>query len=647
MATVTGMVSAKVAVVKTGADLNAAVKRAIELAGGLSPVISAGDQILLKPNFVAPRHSSDGVTTDFEVIRAVADEVRRIGAVPFIYETPAIEFDKDKVYDILGVYEFARENGIEVAEGLGPFVTVPVPGGRILKSLQIPERLRNLKIINLPKLKTHVSARMTCGMKNLIGLLPDREKRRVHILGVHDVIADISKVIRPVFTVVDAGVCMHGDGPTYGDTIELGYVVAGMDTVSVDMVCSRMIGIPSEKTPDYILQSAQGRTLPSVELAGDPIDGLQPFRLPRERSLFQTAFRYLYLADTIWSRFSKRPLNKLLYSTGLVGTNPRILKDKCNLCGDCVAACPQGNAIQLERYRINHHVCIRCLTCFEVCREEAIAVKGVSRPWHPQATAARMRKADSRMQADPQKRRKSISVFFPALNEEGNIEKLTHELLDILRPSFEKGEVIIVDDGSRDRTGEIADRLAAENNGWVRVIHHATSKGYGNALKAGFDAAQYDLVFFTDGDRQFDVNDLYRALPLIDRYDLVVGYRLDRQDPRHRLFLSGGYNFLVRLLFGLKLEDVDCSFKLFTRAAVDKIGIESSGYFIDTEIMVKASRRGLRIKEIGVRHLPRTAGVSKVKMKHIYTTLHEIAVLWKRLRRGEEQRMARYESSAD
>jgi uncharacterized protein (DUF362 family)/ferredoxin len=645
MATISDAASPLVAVVKAGADIKSAVKRAIELVGGLDSVISPEDRVLLKPNFVAPRHSSVGVTTDFAVIGAVAQEVRRCGGVPFIFETPAIEFDRDKVFDILGVYEFARENGIEVVEGLGPIVAVPVPGGKKLKSLQIASRLREYKIINLPKLKTHVSARMTCAMKNLIGLLPDREKRRVHILGVQDVVADIARVIQPVFTVVDAGVCMQGDGPTYGDTIELGFVAAGKDMVFVDMACARMIGIAPEKSPEYILQFAQEKPPESLQLTGDPIEGLQPLRLPADRSVFQLAFRCLYLADMLWSRFSNTPLNKALYSTGLVGTNPRILKDKCNLCGDCAAACPQANAIHLEHYRINHHACIRCLTCFEVCREEAITVKGVSRPWHPQATAERMRKTDRRL-GTSSNRRKSISVFFPALNEEGNIERLTLDLLAIMRPSFERGEVIIIDDGSKDKTGEIADRLAAENKDWVRVVHHASSKGYGNALKAGFDAAQYDLVFFTDGDRQFDVSDLYRALPLIDRYDLVVGYRLDRQDPRHRLFLSKGYNLLVRLLFGLKLEDVDCSFKLFTRSAMEKIGIESTGYFIDTEIMVKASRRGLRIKEIGVRHLPRTAGVSKVRMKHIYTTLHEIVLLRKKLRRSEEEKSQQYESSA-
>ena len=226
---------------------------------------------------------------------------------------------------------------------------------------------------------------------------------------------------------------------------------------------------------------------------------------------------------------------------------------------------------------------------------------------------------------------KSISAFFPVLNEEGTVAKLTEDLLSILSTKFDEKEAIIINDGSTDRTGQIADELVFKNNGYVKVIHHPQSTGYGNALKSGFSAAQYDLIFFTDGDYQFDMNDLYRAISLIEGNDIVVGYRLNRKDPKYRIWLSKGYNLLIRILFGLKLKDIDCSFKLFKRTALKKIAIESAGYFIDTELMVKAKQQGLTINEFGVRHLPRTFGESKVKIKHIFITLHEIAKLWKKL----------------
>ncbi|NOQ97549.1 MAG: glycosyltransferase, partial [Calditrichae bacterium] len=195
---------------------------------------------------------------------------------------------------------------------------------------------------------------------------------------------------------------------------------------------------------------------------------------------------------------------------------------------------------------------------------------------------------------------KSISAFFPVLNEESTVANLTEDLLRILSSNFEHKEVIIINDGSTDRTGQVADDLNAKNNGYVKVIHHSQSTGYGNALKAGFSAAQYDLIFFTDGDYQFDMNDLYHALSLIEGNDIVVGYRQNRKDPQYRIWLSKGYNLLVRILFGLKLKDIDCSFKLFKRTALKKITIESNGYFIDTEIMVKAKKQGLIIHEFGV-----------------------------------------------
>ena len=244
---------------------------------------------------------------------------------------------------------------------------------------------------------------------------------------------------------------------------------------------------------------------------------------------------------------------------------------------------------------------------------------------------------------------KSISAFFPVLNEEGTVRRLTGDLLRVLGAYFKDYEVIIVNDGSTDGTKQIVDELCRENGGYVKAIHHDQSKGYGNALRSGFNAARGDLVFYTDGDYQFDMDDLHNALPLIDGYDMVVGYRKDRKDPKYRLRLSKGYNFLVRLLFGLKLKDIDCSFKLFRRSALKTITIDSQGYFIDTEIMVKAQKQGLKIKEIGVTHLPRTSGKSKVKMKHIFVTLHEIALLWKKLKKNlqEKENKIEHEDFAD
>jgi len=151
---------------------------------------------------------------------------------------------------------------------------------------------------------------------------------------------------------------------------------------------------------------------------------------------------------------------------------------------------------------------------------------------------------------------RSISAFFPVLNEEGTIERLTNDLIRFLGSHFEQFEIIIVNDGSSDNTGMIAQTLASRFSESIKVIDFATTRGYGNALKAGFEASRYELVFYTDGDYQFDLNDLNAALILIKECDIVVGYRKKRHDDSFRLWQSKGYNNLIKK--NLRLEPSRC-----------------------------------------------------------------------------------------
>ncbi|MDD5557155.1 MAG: flippase-like domain-containing protein [bacterium] len=235
------------------------------------------------------------------------------------------------------------------------------------------------------------------------------------------------------------------------------------------------------------------------------------------------------------------------------------------------------------------------------------------------------------MKADappPPGTRPSLTVFFPCFNEEENVERQTLEVDRVLRGITDDYEVVIVDDGSTDRTGEIADRLARENPR-VRVIRHPHNLGYGNALKSGFHGARKDLVLYTDGDCQFDIRDVRKLLPLMrEGVDMVVGYRADRQDRPLRKFVSRVYNRIIRLVFGLRVRDIDCAFKLFRRSVFDRIEIRSERFLIDTEILVRAKRAGLTIVEAGVAHLPRTRGKSTVSPRDVFRTLRELALLW-------------------
>jgi len=210
-------------------------------------------------------------------------------------------------------------------------------------------------------------------------------------------------------------------------------------------------------------------------------------------------------------------------------------------------------------------------------------------------------------QSAPADRPRGISVFFPCFNEEDNVRRVVGEAIDFLPTVSDDYEILIVNDGSVDRTGEIADRLAAEHPP-VRAIHHEANRGYGGALQSGFRAASKELVFYTDGDGQFDITDLARLLPLIGRYDIVSGYRERRRDHFIRRLNAWCWGRLVQRTFGFHCRDVDSAFKLYRREIFDHIEMKSTGALIDAEILARACRAGYTMAEVPVRHLPRIAG---------------------------------------
>jgi glycosyltransferase involved in cell wall biosynthesis len=204
-----------------------------------------------------------------------------------------------------------------------------------------------------------------------------------------------------------------------------------------------------------------------------------------------------------------------------------------------------------------------------------------------------------------------LSYFFPAHNEEANLRGLVEEALEMLPGLADSFEIIVVDDGSRDATGRIADELAAAHPGVVRTVHHPTNLGYGAALRSGFRAAGSDHVAFTDGDRQFRVADLGRLIDRLaepDHPDVVVGYRIKRADPLVRTLYARAYRLANRIFFGLKVRDVDCACKLFRRAALEGLAVESGGAFFSAELVIKLQVAGRSVAEVGVPHHPRTAG---------------------------------------
>lgn len=236
----------------------------------------------------------------------------------------------------------------------------------------------------------------------------------------------------------------------------------------------------------------------------------------------------------------------------------------------------------------------------------------------------------------------SLTAFFPAYYDEGNIGKVVRKAVQVLEDlKLKDYEVIIIEDGSPDKTGEVADELAAEFEK-VRVIHHEKNMGYGATLRDGFNNAKMDYVFYSDGDNQFDLDELKKFVALIPFSDIVVGYRKTKQYSLWRKFTSLCYNYVLKMLFGIRYWDIDCAFKLFKTDLFRKIQIESIDAFIDAEIMLKAKLLGYTSTELGVKHLPRVDGISTgARPSVILRTIREIIAFKKKY--GEELKKVNFD----
>jgi glycosyltransferase involved in cell wall biosynthesis len=204
--------------------------------------------------------------------------------------------------------------------------------------------------------------------------------------------------------------------------------------------------------------------------------------------------------------------------------------------------------------------------------------------------------------------RQSVSVVFPAYNEEANIERAIEQAERCLESLTEDWEVIVVNDGSRDRTREILTGLSAKNPRLIAIHHEGGNRGYGAALRSGIQRASKDLLFFSDSDLQFHLAELPLLLLWIEQFDAVIGYREHRNDPFHRKMNAFGWNTLVRAVLGLRVKDIDCAFKLFRTSLFQVIEMDAVGAMVNTDILVQATRMGFRIKEVPVTHFRRMAG---------------------------------------
>ena len=234
-----------------------------------------------------------------------------------------------------------------------------------------------------------------------------------------------------------------------------------------------------------------------------------------------------------------------------------------------------------------------------------------------------------------------ISAVLPAFNEQDNIVEAIAELGSVADGCAAEYEIVVVDDGSIDRTNELVVQLA-ESDPRIRLVEHERNQGYGAALHSGFSAARYEWVFLTDADRQFEISELAGFIPHCDRYDLILGYRSPRRDPFMRRLNAFGWNLLVNMLFGYAARDIDCAFKLFRRSIFDNMVVRSRGATLSAEFLVRSRRAGYRFLETGVSHRPRGFGsATGAKPAVIVRAFRELIAFWLALRQERNRGIVR------
>ena len=388
-----------IAVTRTFDGIEKAAHRVIEQIGGMASVMQGASIAILKPNFVAGRNAATGSTTSFALLKAVAEEVRACGAEPVLCETPGTEFDREATYTILGVEKFCAENAIRILRvdpegGAQDWIELHPTGAKRLHCFRVPRILNEARFINLPVLKTHVVSIMTLGMKNPMGILPRPDRRSMHTFGIDQCIVDMNLGLKPDLTIVDGSVGQDGEGPLYGDKADLQVLVAGRESLAVDLVCCQLVGVKPRDIPHLKLALEQmGKPSWTLhysfpdhpdaqfkERVGAEVEMIKRFRLPQQKALYRFIFWLMYPLDYPYTWIAERGkhLCTTLYSTGLVGTRPQIQEQNCTRCGVCVEACPLPNVIDLKSLKVNYSTCQRCLLCYEACPEHAISVKGYS-----------------------------------------------------------------------------------------------------------------------------------------------------------------------------------------------------------------------------------------------------------------------------
>ncbi|MEW6097202.1 MAG: DUF362 domain-containing protein [bacterium] len=358
---------------KSNLSIKEKTKEILNLLGGLDKIIKLGDLVLIKPNFLAPFPHA---VTDFEILEVIIEEVKRCRAKPVIGESSGFEFNTEKTFEILGAYEFAKRNEIELINfDKVKFTKVSLKNG-LLKQISIPEIVLQADIlINVPKLKRHNVTNVTIGMKNLFGLLPREDRRKFHALGIVDSgILALNKLIRSDLVIVD-GLTVTSRA-LFGVSEERGIIVGGTDIVSVDKFCCTLLGIDFRNVRHIQKAIKEKLGLEEYQLVGDTPERLEIEKKSFYKKIYKLVYQTMHMLDIFYSFISKgKSLIPIIHF--YLGVRPKLIKQKCDKCGKCVNVCPV-NAINIQKGYIDSNLCmhIRCLKCVDLCPAKAIELRG-------------------------------------------------------------------------------------------------------------------------------------------------------------------------------------------------------------------------------------------------------------------------------
>lgn len=363
------------------------IRRILTKLGGLSKIVRPGNTVLIKPNFVAPFFHA---VTSFEILEALVQEIRQCGGRPIIGESSGFEFDTETTFNVLGAYEFACRNQVELVNFDNcDFTTVQLQHG-LVKEVKIPSMVQEADVlINVPKLKRHSLTKVTIGSKNLFGLLARESRRKIHSLGLERGIWELARTIKSDIVIVDGTVIT--DRAVYGAQKKLGLIIGGLDVYSVDMFCCQFLNInyrdvghlrlALEKGPAQEKYKVISIGQKDEEICPSPPATSQQKFLSEILSRF--AYQVMYFADILYSLIRRRK-SLIPWIHFYFGIRPKLDSDKCTECGMCLSACPV-QAIRISQRRIVASLCmpVRCLRCIQACPESAINIRGRGTSYHP------------------------------------------------------------------------------------------------------------------------------------------------------------------------------------------------------------------------------------------------------------------------